>query len=106
MTFIDENLDGPLNIDQLAQEADLSKYYFSRLFRKELGQTPWSYVRAARVERAKALLERGASPAAAAVDAGFCDQSHLTNVMRDVAGTTPKQYQQERRSDDGKDLQD
>ena len=97
--FIDENLDSPLSIDRLAEEADLSRYHFSRVFRQELGQSPWSYVREARVQRAKSLLEAGVSPAEAALDAGFCDQSHLTKEMKRTAGTTPKKYQRDAQAD-------
>jgi AraC-like DNA-binding protein len=104
--FIEENLERPLSLDRLADEAELSKYYFARLFREEVGQSPWAYVRHARLEKAKTLLEQGASPAAAALESGFFDQSHLTNVMKDVEGTTPKQYQQERREADRKDFQE
>jgi AraC-like DNA-binding protein len=106
VVFIEENLEPPLSLDRLADEAELSKYYFARLFREEVGQSPWAYVRDARLEKAKTLLEQGASPAAAALEAGFFDQSHLTNVMKDVEGTTPKQYQQERREADRKDFQE
>jgi AraC-like DNA-binding protein len=79
--FIEENLERPLSLDRLSAEAELSKYYFARLFREEVGQSPWAYVRHARLEKAKTLLEQGASPAAAALESGFFDQSHLMNVM-------------------------
>ena len=92
LVFVEDHFHQPLTIDDLAGEAGLSKYHFSRVFREEVGETPWAFVRRTRIERAKDLLERGASPAAAAVDAGFFDQSHLTNVLREVEGTTPKQY--------------
>lgn len=101
--FIDEHLEGPLSLDRLADEADLSKYYFARLFREEVGQPPWAYVREARLQKAKMLLVDGASPAAAALEAGFFDQSHLTNVMKALEEKTPRQYQREQ---DRKDLQE
>jgi AraC family transcriptional regulator len=106
VTFIDENLDTSLTLDRLAEEAELSKYHFSRVFRQEVGLPPWSFVRRARVDRARGLLELGTSPAAAAVEAGFCDQSHLTRAMKDIVGKTPKQVQKEAHRADRKDVQD
>ena len=103
--FIEHHLDGPLSVDRLAEEAELSRYYFSRVFLREVGQSPWSYVRDARLRRAKELLENGATPAEAALDAGFCDQAHLTNAMRRTEGTTPRKYQLEQ-LEDRTDLQD
>jgi AraC-like DNA-binding protein len=96
VVFIEQHLGDPLSLDLLADEAGLSKHYFARLFREEVGQTPWAYVRNARLEKAKDLLKEGASPVTAALEAGFFDQSHLTNVMKEAEGTTPKKYQQER----------
>lgn len=104
VSYIDEHLDAPLTVDRLASEAELSKYHFSRIFRREIGKSPWSFVREARVQKAKELLEHGSPAAAAAVEAGFFDQSHLTKTMRDVDGTTPSEYQKARR--ESTDLQD
>ena len=106
VVFIEENLERPLSLDRLADEAELSKYHFARVFREEVGKSPWAYVRHARLEKAKTLLKQGAPPATAALESGFFDQSHLTNVMKDMEGTTPKQYQQERREADRKDFQE
>lgn len=106
MVFIEEHLEEPLSLDRLADEANLSKYYFSRLFRDEIGQTPWAYVREARIKKAKTLLEQGISPAAVAVETGFFDQSHFTKVMKEVEGKTPKQYQKEHCRPSRKNLQE
>ena len=106
VSFIDENLDTPLTLNRLAKEAELSKYHFSRVFRQEVGLPPWSFVRRARVDRARGLLERGTTPAAAAVEAGFCDQSHLTRAMKDIVGKTPKQVQKEAHRADREDVQE
>lgn len=106
VTFIDENLDAPLTLDRLAEEAELSKYHFSRVFRQEVGLPPWSFVRRARVDRAKRLLERGVSPSAAAFEVGFCDQSHLTRAMKEMVGKTPKQVQKGAHQDDRKNIQE
>jgi len=67
----------------------------------------WAYVRNARLKKAKEFLKQGASPTTAALEAGFFDQSHLTNVMKEVEETTPKQYQQEQHGkEDRKNLQE
>lgn len=83
-------------IDELAEVAGLSRYHFARVFREEVGQSPWSYVKATRARRALELLEDGLSPAEAALEAGFADQSHLTRTLRQVEGRTPGQVRRER----------
>ena len=87
--FVEVNLGDPLRLHDLAEVAGLSPYHFSRVFREETGETPWAFVRRARVERAKELLREGRTPAEAAVEAGFFDQSHLSRVFRALDGRTP-----------------
>ena len=106
IVFIEEHLEESLNLDRLADEANLSKYYFSRVFRDEVGQTPWAYVREARIKKAKTLLEEGVPPAEVAVESGFFDQSHFTKVLKEVEEKTPKQYQKEHFQPDRKNLQE
>jgi AraC-like DNA-binding protein len=45
-----------------------------------------------RVRRAKALLRAGRTPAEAAAEAGFSDQSHLTRHFKRLLGFTPGRY--------------
>lgn len=106
VVFVDEHLDQSLNLDRMAEEANLSKYHFLRLFRDEVGQTPWAYVRDLRIKKAKQLLEQGVPPVEAAVEAGFFDQSHLTKVLKEVEGKTPREYQAEFFRNGRKDLQE
>lgn len=87
--FVEVHVGEALCLDDLAEVAGLSRFHFSRVFRDETGQTPWSFVRDARIARAKELLAEGCTPAEAAHDAGFCDQSHLTRVLRRFEGCTP-----------------
>ena len=77
------------SLDDLADAAGLSRYHFARRFRRETGETPWEFVRRARVERAVRLLEDGHPPAEVAHEAGFADQSHLTRTLRERDGRTP-----------------
>ena len=81
-----------LSIDDLAATAGLSPYHFIRVFRQTVGLTPHAYLVQLRVETAKRLLGRGQSVVAAALAAGFADQSHLTRHFRRLLGITPGQY--------------
>ncbi len=46
----------PLDVDQLARAAGLSRAHFSREFRRTFGESPHSYLLTRRLERAAALL--------------------------------------------------
>lgn len=54
--FIDDHLEQPLSIDNLAERAYLSRYHFIRLFRRCFYVTPHQYLTRKRLEKARELL--------------------------------------------------
>lgn len=89
--FIEENLQGALDLDSLSSLIDLSKFHFIRLFRETIGVTPHVYIQARRTARAIQLLKT--MPPAQVVDlCGFVDQSHLTRWIKACYATTPSAY--------------
>jgi transcriptional regulator GlxA family with amidase domain len=92
LAYIDQHLGGRVSLDELAARQGMSVWHFSTVFRRCVGTSPYRYVNAARVARARALLDAGLSIAAAASAAGFYDQSHLTRHFKSRLGVTPGQY--------------
>ena len=66
-----EAAETPLTLDQLAEAAGLSRYYFHRLFRSITGVTPSAYGRACRDQRLRAALPEAQSVTEAMYDAGY-----------------------------------
>lgn len=93
--LIDARLGDGLSLNELAEEAHLSRSHLLRRFRAETGISPHRYQNQQRVERAKALLE---TPGAALIEIsnelGFCSQSHFTEVFRSHTGVTPRRYRE------------
>lgn len=90
--FLEQNYMGSITLEELSRRAGLSKYYFLRLFTKQQGISPYSYLEAIRIEKAKKLLEQGVLPVDAALQTGFSDQSHFSNFFKRFIGLTPRQY--------------
>jgi AraC family transcriptional regulator len=88
--YIHANLAEEVRLADIARAAGLSTFHFARVFRNATGVTPYRYFLQARVERVKSfLLESEDSLAAIAAEAGFSDQSHMSNVFRRLTGMTP-----------------
>jgi AraC-like DNA-binding protein len=77
------------SLAELAQLAGLGRFQLLRRFRAALGTTPHAWLLQQRAERARGLLAQGWTIGAAAQDAGFADQSHLTRVFVRRFGYTP-----------------
>jgi transcriptional regulator GlxA family with amidase domain len=92
LRHIEQHLGQPLTLAELAELAGLSMWRFATVFRHQVGVSPHRYICRLRVERAQALMREGISAAAAASEAGFYDQSHLSRHFKNMYGMTPGQY--------------
>jgi AraC-like DNA-binding protein len=81
-----------ISIADLAQAAGVSGTQVIRAFSAGTGMPPHSYLISLRVERAKAVLRAGTSPAEAALEVGFSDQSQLTRHFKRLTGVTPGRF--------------
>ncbi|NJM71618.1 MAG: helix-turn-helix transcriptional regulator [Scytonema sp. RU_4_4] len=86
-------LGAELSLNQLADVAQVSEFYFSRLFKNTTGMAPHQFVLNLRLERAKKLILTGQmSLAEVALLCGFFDQSHFSNVFKRAFGMTPRAF--------------
>jgi AraC family transcriptional regulator len=97
IAYIEDNPDRAISLRELAGAAGLSRFHFSRVFKRHLGLSPARYVERARIEQAKALIinaEMSLANIAQAV--GFADQSHFSRRFRVNEGRTPATFARER----------
>lgn len=82
-----------ISIAQAANEANMSRSYFTRRFRAETGQTPQDFLLAARIAHAKTrLYESDDSIEQIAFDCAFCSSSNFIRAFRENTGMTPLQF--------------
>ena len=95
VAYINEHLAGPLTLEELASQASLSPFYFSRLFKKETGFTPHGYVITARVNNAKFLLKSSnATIKEICFGTGFTSESSFCTTFKKITGSTPSEYRE------------
>ncbi|MCZ8181372.1 MAG: AraC family transcriptional regulator [Beijerinckiaceae bacterium] len=91
-SYIERNYAERLALEDLADRAGLSVFRFVTLFRRRFGVSPYRFLSMVRVQAAQQLLLEGTPPAIAAIEVGFCDQSHLCRHFRSLCGTTPGRF--------------
>ncbi|NEU73413.1 helix-turn-helix transcriptional regulator [Hassallia byssoidea VB512170] len=89
--YINAHLQYNLRLAEIAAIAQLSEFYFCRLFKQSMNMSVHQYVIQQRVERAKQLLLQGQMPIIdIALACGFANQSHLNLHFKRLTGVTPK----------------
>jgi AraC family transcriptional regulator len=92
-----ENVAEEFNLDRLAAQAGLSKFYFNRLFKSAMGMSPSRYHITLRLDEARRLLrETKKSVVAVALDVGYANPSHFAQLFRRETGLSPSDYRRQR----------
>lgn len=91
--FIDENFHQQIDLDQIAQQAFLSRFHFHRLFSQVYRITPHKYVTQLRLEAAKELLaNEGISVTEVCNTIGFESLGSFSTLFNKQSGYSPQYY--------------
>ncbi len=94
--YIEDNLDRTIGLSELAAVVNVSRFHFTRLFKRSTGLTAISFVEQCRIRRAQALIAETDHPLAhIALMTGFADQSHFTRRFHLYVGCTPGVFARE-----------
>lgn len=93
LDYIAVHLAEPLTVDTLAAQVCLSPSAFTRAFRDVTGRSPYQFVKEARLDRARQLLDDGRIGIAhVAHSVGYASVSHFIKGFRVRFGLTPGDY--------------
>jgi transcriptional regulator GlxA family with amidase domain len=85
----------PLDLEQLASVAALSKFHFHRLFTATYGRTPAEHLAHRRIERAQDLLRAtDLTVTEVCVAVGYSSLGSFSARFHQIVGETPSAYQQ------------
>lgn len=91
-SYIRENAASDITLDDLSHAFNISKFHFLRLFRQQLGITPYQYVLSCRLNQAQKALEKTDCVDDVVFDFGFSDLSHFNRRFKSLFGVTPTRY--------------
>jgi len=101
--FIRDHYERDINLNDICGYVFLSPSYFTRIFKKETGYSPISYLINTRIERAKELLaETEEKVNEIALSVGFSSQQRFNEAFKKITGMTPLEYRKKIRIQDHK----
>ncbi len=93
LSFIRDNFDKELTLDDMANASGLSTKYFCSFFKNMTGKTPFGYLNDYRIERAsRKLLGSDLPITQIAFSCGFNDLSYFIKTFKKIKGCSPKLY--------------
>ncbi|MEG0857063.1 MAG: AraC family transcriptional regulator [Terrisporobacter sp.] len=96
--YIDDNLNKRITIDEICKSINLSKYYFSRMFKSQLGITPYRYILNRKMEEVKKDLLEDIDINTIVSNYDFYDLSHLNKSFVKIYKITPLEFQDKYRN--------
>lgn len=91
--YLNDHLDKPLKLEELAQVACFSGYHFHRVFRAMTGETLNDFTNRLRLEKAARLLKRTRQSATdIALECGFSSSATFSRSFNNAFHTSPTQY--------------
>jgi len=88
--LMEEAVENPLDIRQIANRAGVSPRQVERLFREQIGASPKTFYLKVRLARARTLLRQTVNPILGiALECGFGSTSHLYHAYKRVFGIAP-----------------
>jgi signal transduction histidine kinase/DNA-binding LacI/PurR family transcriptional regulator/AraC-like DNA-binding protein/DNA-binding response OmpR family regulator len=95
VAYIHQNYDRAFSRWEIAEATGVSESYLSRVFRQELGISPWDYANRYRILQAKELLRRTSHDIKTiAHRVGFKDPAYFSRVFRKMTQLSPSAYRE------------
>ena len=92
----DRDYADPLDLDELASAAGVSKYHFLRCFAATYGKTPALYLAERRIERAQDLLRAtNLTVTEVCMVVGYSSLGSFSTLFRSRFGLSPREYRNE-----------
>ena len=103
LTFIEQNFQRDVSIEEIAAVCGLNRSYFGKVFREAVGESPQAYLLHYRMARAAQLLkETRLSIGEIARQVSYDNQLHFSRAFKNVHGVSPREYRSAHMLEPGK----
>ena len=94
-SYINDNYAQDISLDDVSRLVDISPYYFSKLFKQEVGENFIEYLTRTRITHAMRLLEDSRySIKEVCLMCGYSDPNYFSRIFKKYEGMTPSEYRE------------
>ncbi len=97
ISYLSENYDQKISLEQIAHNMYLSPVYISKIFKEETGESPINYLIKIRLEKAKNILLNGSNGSIKSIanQVGYEDVYHFSKLFKKYYGISPLYYKKQ-----------
>lgn len=98
ISYLNENYNSKISLDQIAHNMYLSPVYISKIFKEETGESPINYLIKIRLEKAKEILQSGNDGTVKTIAkmVGYDDVYYFSKLFKKYYGVSPLHYRREK----------
>lgn len=102
LSFIEQNYQTDISIEEVAAVCGLSRNYFGKIFKEGMGESPQQFLMHYRMAKAAQLLkESKLSIHQISGMVNYPNQLHFSRAFKSIYGIAPREYRQKNFVDDG-----
>lgn len=91
-SYIQQNYNKDLSLEEISERLNLSPYYFSKLFKQETGVNFIDFLTKIRIREAKKMIKQGKNIKEVAKCVGYSDPNYFSRVFKKATGVNASQY--------------
>lgn len=92
-SYIQENYNKDISLEEISKRLNISSYYFSKMFKEEAGENFIDYLTRVRMDHAKELMRNpDLSIKEIGIMSGYSDPNYFSRIFKKQTGETPREY--------------
>jgi len=92
-SFKEKYLSEKIELEKIASTAFMSRFHYTRIFKKVHGLSPRQYLKDLRINKGKELLNQGLRISEVCFDIGYDSLPTFCNAFKKATGYSPREYQ-------------
>jgi len=92
-SFMEKYLSEKIGLEKIASTAFMSRFHYTRIFKRVYGRSPRQYLKDLRINKGKELLRQGLNISQVCFEVGYDSLPTFCNAFKKATGYSAREYQ-------------